>query len=49
MLHGSNGDSGFDHRRELAELDQVIISSAAATVLSENYAGLPVDVPGESL
>ena len=37
MLHRFDDDSAFDHRRELAELDQVITSRAAALVLAENY------------
>src|SRR5579872_1381253 len=43
MLHRFEGDSGFDHRRQLAELDYVTSSHAAATALAENYAGLPMD------
>jgi p-hydroxybenzoate 3-monooxygenase len=47
MLHRFDDDSGFDYRRQLAELDQVTRSRAAATVLAENYTGLPFDLPGE--
>ncbi|GAA4978958.1 4-hydroxybenzoate 3-monooxygenase [Kineococcus glutinatus] len=39
MLHTS-GD-GFDARLQLAQLQQVVSSTAAATVLAENYTGLP--------
>jgi p-hydroxybenzoate 3-monooxygenase len=49
MLHRFEGDDGFDYRRQLAELDQVTTSQAAATLLAENYAGLPFDPPGERL
>jgi p-hydroxybenzoate 3-monooxygenase len=49
MLHRVDGGDGFDHRRQLAELDQVITSRAAATTLAENYTGLPFDLPGEHL
>jgi p-hydroxybenzoate 3-monooxygenase len=46
MLHRFEG-SEFERRRQLAELDQLIMSRAAATVLAENYTGLPIDLPGE--
>ena len=49
MLHRFEGSNGFDHRRQLAELDQVTTSRAAATTLAENYTGLPFDLPGENL
>jgi p-hydroxybenzoate 3-monooxygenase len=49
MLHKFEDDCGFDHRRQLAELDQVISSRAAATLLAENYTGLPFHLPGEEL
>ncbi len=42
MLHRFADDTGFDHRRQLAELDYVTSSRAAATALAENYAGLPM-------
>ena len=43
MLHRFEGpDSEYDHRRQLAELDNVTSSRAAATNLAENYAGLPL-------
>jgi p-hydroxybenzoate 3-monooxygenase len=44
MLHRAEADSAFDHRRQLAELDYVTSSRAAATTLAENYVGLPLDV-----
>ena len=36
------GASAFDQRRQLAELDYVTSSRAAATTLAENYVGLPL-------
>jgi p-hydroxybenzoate 3-monooxygenase len=52
MLHrfeGVEGNDGFDHRRQLAQLDEVTTSRAAATTLAENYTGLPFNLPGENL
>jgi p-hydroxybenzoate 3-monooxygenase len=43
MLHRFEGDTGFDHRRQLAELDYVTSSRVAAQSLAENYVGLPID------
>jgi p-hydroxybenzoate 3-monooxygenase len=43
MLHRFPGDDGFDHRRQLAELDYVTSSRAGMTALAENYVGLPLD------
>jgi p-hydroxybenzoate 3-monooxygenase len=43
MLHRFDGDTPFDRRRQLAELDYVTSSRAAATTLAENYVGLPMD------
>jgi p-hydroxybenzoate 3-monooxygenase len=43
MLHRFHDESRFDHRRQLAELDYVTSSSAAAQSLAENYVGLPFD------
>jgi p-hydroxybenzoate 3-monooxygenase len=42
MLHLFDGDGAFDRRRQLAELDYVTSSTAAATALAENYVGLPI-------
>jgi p-hydroxybenzoate 3-monooxygenase len=42
MLHRFNSDEDFDYRRQLAELEYVTSSDAAATSLAENYVGLPV-------
>jgi p-hydroxybenzoate 3-monooxygenase len=44
MLHNFAGDSPFDRQRQLAELDYVTSSRAAATTLAENYVGLPLDL-----
>ena len=41
LLHRSPDGDGFDYRRQLAELEQLITSRAAATTLAENYTGLP--------
>jgi len=49
MLHRSEGGDGFDYRRQLAELEHVTTSRAAATSLAENYTGLPFTLPGEQL
>ena len=43
MLHRFDGDNGFDQRRQLAELDYVTSSRAAAQSLAENYVGLPFE------
>jgi p-hydroxybenzoate 3-monooxygenase len=43
MLHCFPDETPFDRRRQLAELAYVVGSSAAATALAENYAGLPMD------
>jgi p-hydroxybenzoate 3-monooxygenase len=43
MLHRFDTDNGFDQRRQLAELDYVTSSRAAAQSLAENYVGLPME------
>jgi p-hydroxybenzoate 3-monooxygenase len=44
MLHRFDGEyAEFDMKRQLAELDYVTSSRAAAVSLAENYAGLPID------
>jgi p-hydroxybenzoate 3-monooxygenase len=40
LLHKIPGQSAFDDRRQLAELDYVTSSRAAAATLAENYVGL---------
>src|ERR1700758_2335703 len=42
MLHRFANDNPFDHRRQIAELDYVTSSRAAAQTLAENYVGLPM-------
>jgi p-hydroxybenzoate 3-monooxygenase len=42
MLHRFEGASEFDQRRQFAELDMVTSSTAGATTIAENYAGLPL-------
>jgi len=44
MLHRMETEDGFEHRRQLAELDYVTGSRAAAMSLAENYVGLPMDL-----
>ena len=43
LLHRFAFETDFDYRRQLAELDYVTNSRAAATALAENYVGLPLD------
>jgi p-hydroxybenzoate 3-monooxygenase len=43
MLHRSDSDNPFDHRRQIAELDYLVSSRAAMTSLAENYVGRPLD------
>jgi p-hydroxybenzoate 3-monooxygenase len=43
MLHRFPDENPFDHRRQLAELDYITSSRAAAQSLAENYVGLPFD------
>ena len=43
-LHRFPGETEFDYRRQLADLDYVTGSRAAMTSLAENYVGLPLDV-----
>ena len=42
LLHRFTFEADFDYRRQLAELDYVVGSRAAATALAENYVGLPI-------
>jgi p-hydroxybenzoate 3-monooxygenase len=44
LLHNFPGDSGFDRHRQLAELDYLTSSRAAAQSLAENYVGLDVSL-----
>ncbi|HUY26105.1 MAG TPA: 4-hydroxybenzoate 3-monooxygenase [Candidatus Binataceae bacterium] len=43
ILHRLDGQSAFDTRRQLAELEYLTSSRAAAESLAENYVGLPMD------
>ena len=43
MLHRHEAQNGFDHRRQLAELQYLVSSTAAMTSLAENYVGTPFD------
>jgi p-hydroxybenzoate 3-monooxygenase len=43
MLHRFDPDDIFQHRLQLAQLDYVVSSRAAAKTLAENYVGLPMD------
>jgi p-hydroxybenzoate 3-monooxygenase len=43
LLHRFDEASPFDRRRQLAELDYVTSSRAAAASLAENYVGLPME------
>ena len=40
MLHRSAGTNGFEAHLQLAQLDYVCSSEAAARTLAENYVGL---------
>ena len=42
LLHHSEQDNAFDRRRQLAELDYLCSSQAAALTFAENYVGLPL-------
>jgi p-hydroxybenzoate 3-monooxygenase len=43
LLHRFPGNSEFDRKLQLAELDYLAGSTAAQTALAENYVGLPFD------
>lgn len=43
LLHRFENEPAFDRKRQLAELEYVVTSKAAATSLAENYVGLPLD------
>lgn len=40
LFHRFDGDAGFDHRRQLAELEYVVSSRSASQSLAESYVGL---------
>jgi p-hydroxybenzoate 3-monooxygenase len=43
LMHRTESDTGFDRRRQLAELDYVTTSPHAAAAFAENYTGLPFE------
>ena len=43
LLHRFESEPAFDQKRQLAELEYLTSSRAAATCLAENYVGLPFD------
>jgi p-hydroxybenzoate 3-monooxygenase len=43
LMHLFPEDNAFDRRRQIAELDYVTSSEAAAKSLAENYVGLPIE------
>lgn len=43
LLHNFDHSSAFDRKKQIAELEYVTSSRAAATCLAENYVGLPLD------
>jgi len=43
LFHLDPSHNAFDRRRQLAELDYVTSSQAAARSMAENYTGLPVE------
>ncbi|MBV8805914.1 MAG: FAD-dependent monooxygenase, partial [Sinobacteraceae bacterium] len=42
LLHRFDDHTPFDRRRQLAELEYIVSSRAAAQTLAENYVGLPL-------
>jgi p-hydroxybenzoate 3-monooxygenase len=44
LFHLDPSHNAFDRKRQLAELDYVVSSEAAARSLAENYAGLPMEI-----
>jgi p-hydroxybenzoate 3-monooxygenase len=46
LLHRFDSSDGFDYRLQLAELEYVSTSRAAAQTLAENYVGLPISSEG---
>jgi len=45
LLHGLPSTPLFDARRQIAELEYLTQSTAAASSLAENYVGLPLTIP----
>jgi p-hydroxybenzoate 3-monooxygenase len=48
VLHRFHEEDDFRYRMQLAELDYVTGSRAAATSLAENYVGLPMEPPSRA-
>ena len=48
MLHRFDEENAFQYRMQVAELDYVTGSRAAATTLAENYVGLPIEAESET-
>jgi p-hydroxybenzoate 3-monooxygenase len=46
LLHRFDQETSFDQKRQIAELEYLMSSRAAATSLAENYVGLPFDSGG---
>ena len=44
LLHRFDTDNAFDRRRQLAELEYIVSSRAAAQTLAENYVGLALSI-----
>ena len=42
LMHRFPEDGGFERRMQIAELDYIATSTAAQTMLAENYVGLPL-------
>ncbi len=42
VLHKFPGSDGFEQRRQIADLDYLTSSRAAAQTFAENYVGLPM-------
>jgi hypothetical protein len=43
-LHRSTADDGFDFRRQLADLEYLVGSTAAMTSFAESYVGAPLTI-----
>jgi p-hydroxybenzoate 3-monooxygenase len=43
MLHRRDGDTPFERRRQVADIEYLVSSRAAMTSLAENYVGMPFD------
>jgi p-hydroxybenzoate 3-monooxygenase len=49
LMHKFPDANAFDQRRQVAELDYLSTSEAAARSLADNYVGLPLDLPGSRI